>query len=164
MTGPDGFEDYTYSNYFIGRNEFDGLASQQIMIRDGGFKVRTNLLSNEVGTSDNWLMAVNLSSSIPSKFNPLSVLRIPVRLFADIGTYAEAWETDSENDRFLFDAGLHFPLINGNVNVYIPLFYSSIYSDYIKTYVTEDRLLKKITFNIDLNKLSINKLKRAIDF
>jgi hypothetical protein len=41
MTGANGYEDYTFSNYFIGRNKFDGFASQQIMIRDGGFKVRT---------------------------------------------------------------------------------------------------------------------------
>ena len=30
MTGPNGAEDYTYSNYFIGRNEFDGLSSSAI--------------------------------------------------------------------------------------------------------------------------------------
>jgi hypothetical protein len=164
MTGPDGYEDYTYSNYFIGRNEFEGLASQQIMIRDGGFKVRTNLLSNEVGRSDNWLMALNLSSSIPSKFNPLSVVRIPVRLFADIGTYGEAWEDESEQDRFLFDAGLHFPMMNGNLNIYIPLFYSRVYKDYIKSTITEKRFLKTISFNIDLNSLYVNKLKREVDF
>lgn len=163
MTGHDGYEDYTYSNYFIGRNEFEGLASQQIAMRDGGFKTRTDLLSNEVGTSDNWLMAVNLSSSIPSKFNPLSILKIPVRLFADIGTY-KAWENDSDEDRFLFDAGLHIPLINGNINIYIPLVYSTIYRDYIKSFLTEDRLLKKISFTIDLNKLSLNKLRREVDF
>ncbi|MCU7549657.1 M1 family metallopeptidase [Chitinophagaceae bacterium LB-8] len=164
MTGPDGYEDYTYSNYFIGRNEFEGLASQQIAMRDGGFKVRTNLLANEVGVSDNWLMAVNLSSTVPSKFNPLSILKIPINLFADIGTYSEAWESDSEADRFLFDAGIHLPLLNGNVNVFIPLLYSDVYSDYIKTYLTEDRFLKKISFTIELNKLLINKLKREIDF
>ena len=33
MTGPNGYEDYTYSDYFIGRNKFDRLPSQQIMTR-----------------------------------------------------------------------------------------------------------------------------------
>jgi hypothetical protein len=28
LTGPNGSEDYTYSDYFIGRNEFEGAASQ----------------------------------------------------------------------------------------------------------------------------------------
>ena len=50
MTGPNGYEDYTYSDYFAGRNEFEGLASQQIMMRDGAFKVRTDLLADKIGT------------------------------------------------------------------------------------------------------------------
>jgi hypothetical protein len=109
-------------------------------------------------------MALNLSSSIPSKFNPLSIFRLPVRLFADIGTYAEAWETDSEQDRFLFDAGIHLPLLNGNLNIYIPLFYSTVYRDYIKSTITQKRFLRTISFNIDLNRLYVNKLKREVDF
>jgi hypothetical protein len=38
LTGPNGAEDYTYSDYFMGRNEFEGVLSQQIMVRDGGLK------------------------------------------------------------------------------------------------------------------------------
>ncbi len=71
MTGANGYEDYTYSNYFIGRNEFQGAASQQIMIRDGGFKVRSDLLSSKIGKTDNWLTALNLTSDFPKELNPL---------------------------------------------------------------------------------------------
>ncbi|MBS1654378.1 MAG: M1 family metallopeptidase, partial [Bacteroidetes bacterium] len=63
MTGANGYEDYTYSDYFLGRNRFDKFPSQQIMIRDGGFKVRTDLLADKVGKTDNWLMAANFTSS-----------------------------------------------------------------------------------------------------
>ncbi|MBS1563480.1 MAG: hypothetical protein JST39_03785, partial [Bacteroidetes bacterium] len=49
LTGANGNEDYTYSNYFAARNQFEGFASQQIMERDGFFKVRTDLLSSKVG-------------------------------------------------------------------------------------------------------------------
>src|SRR5205085_7577608 len=59
MTGPNGEEDYTYNDYFIGRNKYEGLPSQQITIRDGGFKVRTDLLYSKVGKTDNWLTALN---------------------------------------------------------------------------------------------------------
>jgi hypothetical protein len=59
MTGANGYEDYTYSDYFIGRNKFEGLTSQQIMIRDGGFKVRTDLLADKVAKTDDWLAAAN---------------------------------------------------------------------------------------------------------
>ena len=46
LSGANGEEDYKYNNYFLGRNEFEGLSSQQMMIRDGAFKVRTDLLSD----------------------------------------------------------------------------------------------------------------------
>ncbi len=108
MSGPKGFEDYSYSNYFIGRNEFEGFASQQIMKRDGFFKVRTDLLSNKIGKTDDWLGAVNLTTSIPGNINPFELLpvKIPVKLFFDIGTYAEAWQKNSSTGRFLYDAGI----------------------------------------------------------
>ena len=60
MTGANGYEDYTYSDYFIGRNRFEGMESQQLMMRDGGFKVRTDLLADKIGKTDDWLIAANL--------------------------------------------------------------------------------------------------------
>jgi hypothetical protein len=166
MTGPDGYEDYTYSNYFIGRNKFEGLPSQQIMMRDGGFKFRTNLLGNEVGKTDRWLTALNFNSTVPAHLNPLSVLpvKIPLRLFADIGTYADAWDRESEKDRFLFDAGLQFSLLHDVVNIYVPLIYSKVYREYFKSYLSEKRLLKTISFSINLNPPALRKLAKEIDF
>jgi hypothetical protein len=166
MTGANGYEDYTYSNYFLGRNKFEGLASQQIMMRDGGFKFRTDLLGNKVGKTDDWLTALNFSTTIPDKINPLSVLpfKIPVRLFVDIGTYAEAWDRGTEGDRFLYDAGLHFALFNESLNIYVPLIYSNVYKEYYKSYLSENRFVKNISFSIDLNTHSLKKLHREVDF
>ncbi|MBK7882638.1 MAG: M1 family metallopeptidase [Chitinophagaceae bacterium] len=65
MTGPNGNEDYTYSNYFMGRNEFDNFYAQQIMMRDGAFKVRTDFLNSKIGKTDNWLSAINFTTDIP---------------------------------------------------------------------------------------------------
>jgi hypothetical protein len=94
MTGANGNEDYTYSNYFAGRNEFQGFRSQQIMIRDGGFKVRSDLLADKIGKTDDWLAAANLNTDFPKQFNPLQALpfKIPLKIFLDIGTYSEAWK------------------------------------------------------------------------
>ena len=75
LTGPNGYEDYQYANYFIGRNEYEGLANQQIMVRDGAFKVRSDLLSQKIGKTDDWLAALNLCTTIPKQINPLSVYR-----------------------------------------------------------------------------------------
>ncbi len=118
MTGANGYEDYTYSNYFIGRNEFSGIGNQQIMIRDGGFKIRTDLLSSKIGKSDDWLVSMNLCSNIPKKYNPLSLLpfEIPVRVFADFGTTPEYWNNQNTSERVLYDAGLQISLFKNVLN------------------------------------------------
>ena len=160
MSGAKGYEDYTYSNYFIGRNEYDGMANQQIMIKDGAFKVRTDLLSNKIGKTDNWLTAINLTTSIPKEINPLEVLpiKLPLKIFVDIGTYAEAWKKDASTGKFLYDAGLQLCLFNNIVNIYFPIMYSKVYADYFKSTITEKRFLKNISFSIDIEKLTFKKL------
>lgn len=157
LSAPTGYEDYTYSDYFIGRNEFEGWKSQQVMERDGFFKVNTALLGNKVGKTDDWLMSLNLASDLPDNINPLSLLPIkfPIRIFTDIGTFAEAWRVNSASSRFMYDAGIQLPLFNSFINVYIPILYSKVYRDYYKSVITEKRFLKTIAFNIDLQKLQI---------
>lgn len=167
MTGANGYEDYTYSDYFLGRNKFEGFASQQIMERDGGFKVRTDLLADKVGKTDDWLVAANFSTTIPDNINPLNLLpiKIPLRIFFDIGTYAEAWKQKAETDRFLFDIGFHIPLFKETINIYIPLIYSDVYKNYIQsTLAKNNRLLKTISFSIDISNFSFRKIDRNFDF
>lgn len=167
MTGPNGYEDYTYSDYFIGRNKFEGMASQQIMVRDGGFKVRTDLLADKVAKTDDWLVAANLSTTIPSAINPLSILpfKIPLQLFLDIGTYAEAWKNKAENDRFLYDAGLQLSLLRETIHIYVPLIYSSVYRDYLQSVLLKkERFFKKISFSIDISNFSFRKIDRNFVF
>ncbi|RYD83494.1 MAG: hypothetical protein EOP53_00710 [Sphingobacteriales bacterium] len=160
MTGPKGYEDYNYSNYFYGRNEFEGVATQQIMIRDGAFKVRTDLLSNKIGKTDDWLTALNFTTTIPEKINPLSLLpfKIPIKLFADVGSYSEAWKNNSGTPKILYDAGLQLSILKNTINIYVPLVYSKVYNDYFKSTITEKRFLKNISFSIDVQNISLRKL------
>ncbi|RYY49354.1 MAG: M1 family peptidase [Chitinophagaceae bacterium] len=166
MTGPKGYEDYNYQNYFYGRNEFEGAAAQQIMIRDGAFKVRTDLLSNKIGKTDDWLAALNFTTSIPKKINPLEILpiKLPLKLFADVGTYAEAWETNSGTPKLLYDAGVQLSLLKNTINIYVPLLYSKVYDQYFKSTITEKRFVKNISFSIDVQQLSLKKLIPQLAF
>ncbi len=160
MTGPRGYEDYTYSGYFAGRNEFDKIQSQQLMIRDGGFKIGTDLLFDKVGKTDNWLTAVNLTSDIPDNVNPLKVLpfKIPIKLFLDLGSSAATWKNGAGTGRFVYDAGLQLSLAKGIVNIYLPLLYSKVYRDYFTSYITEKKLMKKIAFSIDFSSKPLKKI------
>ena len=166
MTGPKGYEDYTYSNYFVGRSEYQRWTSQQIMIRDGAFKVRTDLLSSKVGKTDNWLAAMNLTTTIPKQINPLSILpfKIPIKAFLDIGTYAEAWKKNAETGRFIYDAGLQLSLFKNVVNVYFPLLYSKVYSDYFKSTIQDLPFVKNIVFSIDLQNINLRRYIPQIPF
>ncbi|MEO5562440.1 MAG: hypothetical protein ABIR18_03375, partial [Chitinophagaceae bacterium] len=165
MTGANGYEDYSYSDYFIGRNKFEGVASHQIMVRDGGFKIRTDLLGDKIGKTDDWLVALNLGSTIPSNINPLNLLpiKIPLKVFVDIGTQAEAWESNSTEERFLFDAGIHIPILKETINIYVPLVYSKIFTDYVKSYLPQkNRFFRTISFSIDISNFSLRKFNRSI--
>lgn len=182
LSGPKGYEDYTYSNYYVGRNDFKyslydgslstmknlvrGLPEQQIMERDGFFKVRTDLLSSKIGKTDNWLTAINFTTTIPKKVNPLALLpvKIPLKVFVDIGTYAEAWDKNSTNSRFLYDAGLQLSLFRNALNIYFPLLYSKVYKDYFKSTISEKSFMKNIAFSIDIQNISFRKWFPQIPF
>jgi hypothetical protein len=81
---------------------------------------------------------LNFSSTIPEKINPLSVLpfKIPLRIFVDVGTYADAWDRNADEDRFLFDAGLQVSMFKEAINIYFPIVYSNVYTEYYKSYLS----------------------------
>ena len=118
LTASRGNDDYTYSNYFIGRNETSGLPSQQIMMRDGGLKLRTDLFQDLQGRSGNWIAAMNLNTTLPNKLFPV---KLPLRLFLDFGTYSEAWGSNPPTSRFLFVGGLQVTLLKNLINIYVHL-------------------------------------------
>lgn len=114
-------------------------------------------MSNKIGKTDDWLAAANLTTTIPNAINPLAVLpvKLPLRIFLDIGTYAEAWK-NSATGRFIYDAGLQLSLFNNVVNVYVPILYSKVYKDYFKSTITEkdsgEILHSALTSNISILK------------
>ncbi|MES1249827.1 MAG: hypothetical protein ABUL46_04040, partial [Chitinophaga rupis] len=143
-------EDYTYSNYFVGRNDFTGFTSQQIMNRDGGLKIREVNFPWLEGRSDNWVSALNLNSTLPASIVPPW---LPLKVFLDIGTYAEAWQQNSQTSRFLYTAGLQLSLFHNIVTLYAPLIYSSDFRDQLKTLPDQNTFWKKLSFSIELQNL-----------
>jgi hypothetical protein len=139
------------------------------MMRDGAFKIRTDLLADKIGKTDDWLVALNLSTSLPHGIDPFSLLpkEFPVRLklFADVGTYAEPWMKNSTQDRFLFDAGVHISILQETVNIYIPFIYSKPFKDYIQsTLPKNNRVFKIISFSIDISNFSFRKFDSKYEF
>jgi hypothetical protein len=165
LTAVRGYEDYTYSNYFFGRNGVGGgdigVADQQIMMRDGGLKLRTDIFSGLQGRSDNWVAAINLSTPITKKILPVPMIE-NFRLFLDIGTYADAWKPNAPTSRFLYTGGLQLSLFHDALNVYLPLLYNKEFKNNLKTVPEENK--RKISFSIDIQNFWLKKLNRDLPF
>jgi hypothetical protein len=155
LTATRGDEDYTYSNYFLGRNEQSGLTSQQILQRDGNLHLRTDLFQGLQGRTENWVAAINLNTSIPQSLVPSF---LPMKLFLDLGTHAEAWKKGYNQSRFLYVGGLQFELFKKLLNIYVPLVYSGEFGDQLKTVPQENKLGRKISFSLDIQSMSFQKI------
>lgn len=155
LTAVRGSEDYTYDNYFIGRNDFNGLASQQIMMRDGDLKLRTDLFQGLQGRSDNWVAAVNLKSTLPPQVVPKW---LPLRLFLDVGTYAQAWSDNPPTSQFLYVGGFELDLFHDIIHIYAPLVYSSDFSSQLKTVPGQNGFFQKVSFSIDFQQIPFREL------
>jgi hypothetical protein len=149
-----GQNDYLYDETYFGRNEQSGFWSQQISMKEGGFKVNTLQYASQLGLSDDWLFAVNLKSDIP-------YLKLPIRLFADFGTFSNAKQMNPSGAAVLFDAGLEF-YISDYLNVYFPLLLSTDFKDYTKSVYTDKKFLRTITFNLNIGNLNWAKLPAKI--
>jgi hypothetical protein len=167
LLGVTGEEDYTYSQYFLGRTASyafengsvanDGLAAQQISIRDGGLKLRIDPYDYVQGRSGDWVSALNFSTSLPGKLLPVAV---PIRIFFDVGTYAEAWKTNAQTSRLLYTGGVQLSLFKNVLNIYAPLVYSSDFRDLIRS----ETFWRKLTFSIDIQNLDYKRLLKRKAF
>lgn len=164
LKGANGYEDYTYSNYFIGRSERSEKLSRQIMERDGFFKVGTDLDQSSSGITDNWMVAANFNSDIPDFLNPFKTLsfKLPLKFFFDAGTFGNARKYTNSHVMFRYDAGAQLSFFHAAINIYFPLLYSKIYSNYYKNVFAHNHFWKTISFNIDLNVFKLNNISNKI--
>lgn len=134
--------DYLYDDTYLGRSDRDGFGIRQVSMREGGLKIPTPLYASPLGRSDNWLAAINLKTDLPLK-------KLPLRLFADVATFADAGKLNPSGSKVLFDAGLELYLFDV-INIYLPLVMSRDFNDYRKSISGRTGLLDNISFSINL--------------
>jgi hypothetical protein len=139
--------DYMYRDVFVNRNSQTGILSQQIAMREGGFKIRTNQFTTPVGMTNNWLAAVNMRMDVPVK--------LPFRLqgFADFGTFAGARNQNQSGSALLFDAGIEAHFFADALIIYCPLAMSRDFKDYTKSIYTKNRFVQTMSFSLNLSRL-----------
>jgi hypothetical protein len=168
----NGEDDYTYNNYFMSRtaapiynNPLVGnndIGAQQVMVQNGGgLKLRLDGYDYLHGRSESWVAAVNISSTLPKNIFPF---KLPLKVFFDAGTYAEAWKKNPPTAKFLYTGGLQVSLFKEVLNIYLPLIYSKDFKNTLVTDAEANKFLKKITFSIDLQNLTSRKLFPQFSF
>lgn len=153
---PTAVNDYAYENTFLGRNERDGLQSQQVLDREGGFTTRTTLLADPLGQTDDWLVSVNLRSDIPLKYKFLP------QVFFNAASFAEAGNSNPSGNKTLFEGGLQFNLIKEIVKVNIPLVLSKDFKDYTQSIYTKNRFSRQISFSLSTDRLDFLRTQEAV--
>jgi hypothetical protein len=163
LLGVNGNEDYLYEDYFIGRSSSyaiekssisnAGLPAQQIMNRDGGLKMRIDDFDFVQGKSSNWVSSLNFNSTLPANLFPFHV---PIKIFFDVGTYAEAWGNNAPTSQFLYTGGIQLSLFHNVLNIYAPLIYSSDFDQALQS----TSFGKRITFSIDIQNINYKKIIR----
>lgn len=136
--------DFLYDELFFGRSEQQGVAAHQIVIKEGGFKIPTPKYAQSIGQSDDWLAAINLKSDLP--LGPL-----PLRLFFDAGTFANAAHLTPSGSKILFAGGLELHLLNDFFTLHVPLIMSEDYRDYFKSVYGRNSPLDALTFSLKFN-------------
>lgn len=137
LSGQRGYQDYLEDHIYLGRSETSGLLASQFTETDGAFKIYS-----AYGQSNDWLTALNIKSSI-------GILKIPVKLFADIGAYNDKLINAT---RVLYDGGICLSLAKNIFEIYLPLLMSKEFEDYY--YINNIPYLERIRFTLNLNLLN----------
>ena len=112
-------DDAWFDDNVLGRNVMDGLAANQVVIRDAGFKNTFPLaFNNGSGYSNNWMLSVNLAADLPQSLP----LNIPIRPYFDMA-YLAGGPNDSADisDNLWWSGGLAIQLPLDLLSIYFPV-------------------------------------------
>ena len=112
------------------------------------------MYASPLGRSDNWLAAINIKTDLPLK-------NLPIRLFADAATFADAGKLNPSGNKVLFDAGLELYFFD-IINIYIPVIMSKDFNDYRKSISGKTGLLDNISFSINLQQINWLKAPQSV--
>jgi hypothetical protein len=154
LSGVNGKNDYLYDGSYFGRSQQEGLASRQIMMGEGNFKVLTAQQNPMEGKTVNGLFAINFKIDAPVKW-------LPIQIFADFG-YSVDKVIMPENilpyKQFNYDMGLCISVLNEGIEIYFPLLMSDNFKTYYKSNLP--KFAQRISFSIDLDQLNWYKKSR----
>jgi hypothetical protein len=149
----NGGNDYRYDDLYLGRSEMEGIWSQQISRRDGGFKTPIGNTSG-LGRSNSFIFAANFKVDLPRD----AILGIPLKPYLDIGYFNDSRsfiDDPTFSDQFLWNGGLMLDLFDERLAVYFPLISSKNIADQLEL---RGNYFTRIGFQLDLRRMNPWKL------
>ncbi len=154
--------DYHFDEHVFGRREAEGFWSQQVNMREGGFKTPVDISQSIAdGRSNSFIFAINLKSDIPIKL-PFSIPLIKVKPYADLGYFqntAPSVTVNSISDQIFANAGLMIDIWDGAAGIYFPLVSSNNLDLLLKQ---RGNFWNRIGFSINLNRLHPRELTKSV--
>ena len=139
LGGQNGTQDYFYEQLMFGRNEVQGLWSQQRAENHGAFKT-----VSDFGLSSSFMASANVYAELPWG---------PIGVFGDYGIFDNGSKLITAAN-----AGLGIRLLNGNISAYFPL----IQTDNIKKSLKDKNYIHTVRFTFKLSSLSYSKIMRKL--
>lgn len=140
-----GFNDYTYDEYFFSRQNQSGFQDDQVSLsQGGGFKTPLGS-AYSIGMSNHFAAALNFSCDLPFKLPQW----IPLRVYFDVGSYSTHSGAKFVNN-VLYNGGLSLNY-KDIAAVHLPLVFSKDLGDLYKG--SHKDLLSRLSFTINLHKL-----------
>lgn len=124
LSSNSGYNDYTYSEVMIGRNEkarYDGNSLLEKQLIDGNGNMRNLTLVNP---SERWMLALNSEIDLPGI--------LPLKVFCDLGFYRmpnilitqNGIQNTLNKPAVFYTAGLTLGLIRNTVEIFLPMLQS----------------------------------------
>lgn len=138
-----GFNDYLYDEFFASRQNQNGkFANQVSLLSGGGFKTPVGS-AYSIGMSNNFALAVNLSTDLPMKLPWF----LPVKPYFDAGIYSVN-ESDGFKTKHIWNSGLmlNFEEI---FSINIPLIYSKELGNTVRS--AHPGFLGRVNFSLHLD-------------
>lgn len=154
--------DYQYDDHFFGRNANEAFFSNQIQMKEGGFKtpIQVNQTIND-GRSNHFLLALNISPELPFKL-PIRTKYFKIKPYFDLAFVQNSSPTlqiTNIADQIYYNGGISVDIGEGAIGVHFPLFSSN----QLQSLMTQrGNFGNQISFHLDLNRFHPRKLMEQI--
>jgi len=145
LSGALGEEDYKYSETFLGRYvdyASGNILGHQFVANDGGFASYAPIQSNQ------WLAAINLTSSLPLPS------WLPLRVYANAATFENSIDAPLTIGSFAAEFGIKATV--GILELYLPLVMSKELNDLNNIYT--DKYVDRIRFSIQFSTVNLYRI------